>query len=145
METLFSLRKEPFALLLLTTIVLLFALSLRPLSDVDMQGKLMFGVPVANMIWIMPCFLICLWALYWVARRFLYSPTVTWIHVVTTVVSTIVMVSVLYLSMNPSPAMAEQHQLVGNVIQVVTLFFVAGQIAFIGNVVLGLIRRQRVI
>jgi hypothetical protein len=61
MQTSLNFRKEPFALLLLTTIILLFVLALRPISSVDIQDKVMFGVPLDNIVWIIPFFLISFW------------------------------------------------------------------------------------
>ncbi len=142
MQTSFNFRKEPFSLLLLTTIILLFVLALRPISNVGFQDKVMFGVPLDNMVWIIPCFLISFWLLYLATKKFLYSATATWIHVITTVVSTLLIVSVLYTGINPTPAISEQHGLVGNIIRIVTLVFIVGQFAFIGNVLFGLIRKQ---
>lgn len=145
MQTSLNFRKEPFALLLLTTIILLFVLALRPISNVDFQDKVMFGVPLDNMVWIIPCFLISFWLLYLATKKFLYSTAATWIHVIATIVSTLLIVSVLYIGINPTPTMSEQHKLIGNIIQIVTLLFVAGQLTYIGNVLFGLIRRQKAI
>jgi hypothetical protein len=145
MQTSLNIRKEPYALLLLTTILLLFALALRPISNADFQGKVMFGVPLVNMVWVIPCFLISFWLLYLATKKFLYSATATWVHVITTVVSTLLIVSVLYIGINPTPTISEQHELVGNIIQIITLLFIAGQFIYIGNVILGLIRRQKTI
>ena len=145
MQTSLNFRKEPFALLLLTTIISLFLLALRPISNVDFQDKVMFGVPLNNMVWAIPCFLISFWLLYLATKMFLYSTTATWIHVIATVVSTLLIVSVLYIGINPTPTISKQHDLIGNIIQIVTLLFVAGQITYIGNLLFGLIRRQKAI
>jgi len=145
MQTSLNFRKEPFALLLLTTIVLLFVLALRPISSVDFQDKVMFGVPLDNMVWIIPCFLISFWFLYLATKKFLYSITATWVHVIATVASTFLMVSILYIGINPSQTISEQHELIGNVIQIVTLLFIAGQLTYIGNLILGLFRGYKMI
>jgi hypothetical protein len=145
MQTSLNFRKEPFALLLLTTIVLLFILALRPVSNVDFQDKVMFGVPLDNMVWIIPCFLISFWLLYLATKKFLYSKTATWVHVIATVASTFLIVSILYIGINPTQATSEQHELIGNLIQLVTLLFIAGQLTYLGNLILGLSRGHRVI
>lgn len=145
MQTSLNFRKEPFALLLLTTIVLLFVLALRPISNVDFQDKVMFGVPLENMVWIIPCFLISFWLLYLATKKFLYSTTATWVHVIATVASTLLIISILYIGINPTQTISEQHELIGNVIQIVTLIFMAGQLTYIGNVIFGLIRRLKLI
>jgi hypothetical protein len=145
MSTSLNFRKEPFALLLLTTIVLLFVLALRPISNVTFQDKVMFGIPLDNMVWIIPCFLIFFWLLYVATKKFLYSTTATWVHVITTVASALLIVSILYIGINPTPTISEQHELVGNIIQIVTLLFIAGQLTYIGNIIFGLIRKHKVI
>ena len=145
MQTSLNFRKEPFALLLLTTIILLFLLALRPVSNVDFQDKVMFGLPLDNMVWILPCFLISFWLLYLATKKFLYSTKATWVHVITTVASTLVIVSILYIGINPTQTISEHHELVGNIIQIVTLLFIAGQLTYIGNLILGLFRGHKMI
>jgi len=140
MQTSLNFRKEPFALLLLTTIILLFVLALRPISNVDFQDKVMFGVPLDNMVWIIPCFLISFWLLYLATKKFLYSTTATWVHVITTVASTLLIVSILYIGINPTQTISKYHKLLGNIIQIVTLFFIVGQLIYIGNLILGLFK-----
>jgi amino acid transporter len=142
METSLNFKKEPFAILLATTIILLFVLALRPISNIDFQDKVMFSVPLGNMVWIIPCFLISFWLLYLVTKKFLYSKTATWINVIATVISTLLIVSVLYIGIDPTPSISQRHELVGNVIQLVTLLFTAVQFTYIGNLIFGLIKRK---
>jgi len=144
MQTSLNLRKEPFALLLFTTIILLFVLALRPISNVDFQDKEMFGVPLNNMVWIIPFFLISFWLLYLATKKYLYSKTATWVHVIATIASTLLIVSILYIGINPTQTISEQHELVGSIIQIVTLLFIMGQMTYIGNVIFGLLRKHKV-
>ncbi|MBK9482684.1 MAG: hypothetical protein IPO02_12060 [Bacteroidetes bacterium] len=143
MQTSLNLRKEPFALLLLTTIILLFVLALRPISNTDFHDKVMFGVPLNNMVWIIPFFLISFWLLYLATKKFLYSTKATWVHVIATVASTLLIVSILYFGINPTQTISENHELVGNITQIVTLIFIAGQFTYIGNLILGLFKGQK--
>jgi hypothetical protein len=142
MQTSLNFRKEPFALLLLTTIILLFGLALRPISKMDFQDKVMFGVPLDKMVWTIPCFLISFWLLYLATKKFLYSSKATWVHVIATVASTLLLVSILYIGNNPTQTISENHEWVGNIIQVITLLFIAGQLTYIGNLILGLFKGQ---
>jgi hypothetical protein len=144
MQTSLNFRKEPFALLLFTTIILLFVLALRPISNVDFQDKEMFGVPLDNMVWIIPCFLISFWLLYLATKKYLYSKTATWVHVIATIASTLLIVSILYIGINPTQTISEQHEFVGSIIQIVTLLFIMGQMTYIGNVIFGLLRKHKV-
>lgn len=145
METYFNVKKEPFALLLLTTFVLLFVLATRPLSNIDFRDKVMFGVPLDNVIWIFPSFLISCWLVYLASRKILYSILATWIHVITTVVSTLLLVTILYIGINPIPLISVRQELVGNLSQLVTLLFISGQFIYLGNIILGLINRNKTI
>ena len=125
MQTSLNLKKDPFALLLFTTIVLLFALALRPIANVDFQDKVMFGIPLDNMVWFIPLFLISFWLVYLTTKKFLYSVTVTWIHVLTTVITTLLIVTVLYICISPSPYTSNRHELVGNAMQILTLILIS--------------------
>ena len=145
MQISLNFRKEPFALLLPTSIILLFALALRPISNIDFQNKVMFGIPMDIMVWITPCFLIFLWLLYLTTKKILYSTTATWVHVIITVVSTLLIVSVISIGINPTTTISEHHEMVGNIIQILTLLFLAGQLTYVGNLIWGLFRRQKAI
>ena len=145
METYFKVKKEPFALLLLTTFVLLFVLAIRPLSNIYFRDKVMFGISLDNVIWIIPGFLITCWLVYLATRKILYSILATWIHVITTVVSTLLLVTILYMGINPTPLISVSQELVGNLIQLVTLLFISGQFIYLGNLILGLINRNKTI
>jgi hypothetical protein len=136
-----NIKKGPFALLLFTAIILSFALALRPISNVDFKNKVMFGVPLDNVVWFLPLFLISFWLLYLTTKKYLYSIAATWIHVMTTVVLTLLIVSVLYIGVNPTQHVSDKHELVGNTIQVLTLLFVVGQFIFVANFVIGIIKR----
>lgn len=143
MSTSLNFRKEPFALLLLTTIVLLFVLALRPISNVTFQDKVLFGVPLDTMVWMIPFFLISFWLVYLATKKLLYSTKAIWVHVIATVSSTLLLVSILYLGISSSQSLAENHELLGWLLQMVTLLFLAGQLFFIGNLILGLLNRPK--
>jgi hypothetical protein len=140
MRTSLNIKKDPFVLLLFTAIILLFVLALHPISDVDFKDKVMFGIPLDNMAWFIPLFLTSFWLLYLTTKKYLYSIAATWIHVITTVVSTLLIVSVLYIGVNPTQYVSDRYELVGSTIQVLTLLFIVGQIIFVANFVIGLIK-----
>ncbi|MBK6901493.1 MAG: hypothetical protein IPH04_01430 [Saprospirales bacterium] len=143
MKTALNLKENPFVLLLFTTIILLLALALRPIANVDFQDKVVFGIPLDNMVWIIPLFLMSFWLLYLATKKFLYSPTVTWIHVLTTVITTLLIVALLYIGITPSPYTSDRHELIGNAMQMLTLIFVLGQLFFIANIGLGILGRRK--
>jgi hypothetical protein len=82
---------------------------------------------------------------YLATKKFLYSTKATWVHVIATVASTLLIVSILYIGINPTQTISENHELVGNITQIVTLLFFVGQLTYIGNLVVGLFKRQKMI
>ena len=135
----FNIKERPHRLLLFTAIGLLLSLVLPPIAHLDFQGKTMFSVPLATMVWIIPVLLISLWLLYVLTSRFLYSVTITWIHIFVTVFATILIMAVLYIGINPSQFRNDRHELIGNAIQNLAILFVCGQFAYLANVLLGLL------
>lgn len=145
MQTSLNFRKEPYVLLLFTTIILLFALAFKPLSNFDFQDKVMFGVPLDNMVWIIPCFLLAFWFVYLATKNYLHSTVATWVHIISTVVTTLLLVSIMYVTINPTPIIAVRYELIGNIVQIVTLLFILGQFVYFGNIALGLFKRQKAV
>jgi hypothetical protein len=143
MKTSLNLKENPFVLLLFTTIILLLALALRPIANVDFQDKVMFGLPLDSIAWLIPLFLISFWLIYLMTKEFLYSVTITWIHVLTTVVTTFLIVTLLYIGITPSPYTSDRHELIGNAMQILTLIFVFGQLIYLANVGLGILGRRK--
>lgn len=140
MKTTLNLKENPFVLLLFTTIALLFALSLRPTPNLDFSDKVMFGIPLDNIVWIIPFFLIYFWLIYLISKKYLYSISAIWMHVLITIVSALLIVAILYIGTNPTQLVSTKHELVGNIIQIVTLLFFIGQLIYIVNIVLGLLK-----
>ena len=116
MQTSLNLRKDPFVLFLFTTIILL--------------------------IWFIPL-LISSWLVYLTTKKYFHSATATWMHVITTVVSTLLIVSILYIGIKPTQYGSNRQELVGNAIQVLTLLFVVGQIIYVANIGLGILRKRK--
>jgi hypothetical protein len=143
MKTLFNLKENPFVLLLLTTIVLLLALAFLKITNVELKDKVMFGIPLNNMVRIFPMILLSFWLLYLKTKKFLYSVTITWIHVLLTVLTTILIVAVLYIGITPSPYENSKNELIGNAMQILTFIFLLGQLFYIVNFGLGILRRRK--
>jgi hypothetical protein len=64
-------------------------------------------------------------------------------HVLTTVISTILIVFMLYIGINPSSYIIDRHELVGNTIQILTLVFVVEQLIYLANVGLGIWKSRK--
>lgn len=143
MKSILSIKENPFVLLLFTTIVLLFALAFRPVANTDFQDKTMFAIPLDSVVWIIPLLLLSTWLLYLLINKFLYSRTITWVHTLTTVITTFLIVVVLYISINPTHYTNAKHELIGSVMQILFLLFVFGQLSFIANVLMGFFGRSK--
>jgi hypothetical protein len=138
MSTILNIKKSPYQLLLLTAIALLFVLVFSPIAKMDFQDVKMFSVPLVTMLWIIPVLLIVLWLFYVFTNRFLYSVTITQIHVFITVFATVSILIVLYVGINPSQRVNNNHDLIGNSMQLTSIIFVSAQLLYLANVLLGL-------
>ena len=132
-------KERPYRLLLFTAIALSLALVLLSIAYIDFQDTAMFGVPLAIMVWIIPSLLVFFWLLYLPTKRFLYSTTITWTHVLITVSTTILMVTILCIVFIPlQPITPGYIELIGNATRIVFIMFVFGQCTYLANVLLGL-------
>lgn len=141
----FNIKERPYGLLLLGAIVLSLAFVLFPNAPIDIKYITIFSVPAPTIAWIIPLLLLFFWLLYILTRRFLYSKTITWIHVLITVIATIMIVTVLYIGINPSQLANDRYELIGNVIQILSILFVVGQFAHLVNVSMGLFGKFKVL
>src|SRR5687767_4799725 len=116
-------KESPFGLLLFTAIALSLALGVLSIGHIDFQDKTMFRVPLAIMVWIIPLFLTFFWLLYLPTKRFLYSMTITWTHVLITVSTAILIVIILYVVFTPlqstshryyNTPLIDRQELIGN-------------------------------
>lgn len=143
MKTLLHIKKNPFVLLLATTFVLLLALAFRPVANIDFQDKTIFSAPLNAMIWAIPLLLMSFWLIYLLTKNFLYSATFTWAHVLLTIITTLLILTVLYIGIEPSQYTSERHELIGNAMQMLSLVFVFVQLIYLANVSLGLMARYK--
>ena len=135
-------KKRPYGLLLVTAIALSLALVFLSIAYVDFQDITMFSVPLAIMIWIIPSLLIFFWLLYLPTKKFLYSTTIIWTHVLITVSTTILMVTILCIAFIPfQPITPGYIEFIGNATRMVFIMFVCGQCAYLANILLGLFKK----
>jgi hypothetical protein len=144
MKSILSIKESPHVLLLFTTIALLLALAFRPIAEIDLQDITMFSFPLSSIVWVFPFLLLSSWLIYLVTNKFLYSTTFTWIHVLTTVSTTLLIVIFLYVGINPTSYTNARHELIGSTMQILSLLFVFGQLAYLVNVIIGLSGKSKV-
>jgi len=146
-----NIKERPYVMLLLTAITLFIALAISKIAHIDFQDKTMFSVPLPILAWIIPLFLVSLWLLYLLTKRFLYSQTISWIHILMTVFATILIVIFLFIGIaqgqsgsdiySETPS-ADRQELIGNATQILFLIFVCGQFTYLANVILGLFKKS---
>ncbi len=107
----------------------------------------MFGLPLPVFVWIIPFLLISFWLLYVPTKRFQCSMTLTWTHILASVLTTILAVVILYIVLNPSSRnyliSSRGQQLIGNAAKVVFIVFVCGQSMYLVNVLMGLLFKKQ--
>jgi hypothetical protein len=145
MKSMLSIKESPYVLLLFTTIALLLALAFRPIADINLQDITIFSFPLSSVVWVFPFLLLTSWLIYLITNKFLYSITITWIHVLTTVITTLLIISVLYIGINPSQFTSDRHELIGTTMQILSLLLVFGQLAYIANLLIGSYGRSKAI
>ena len=145
MKSILNIKESPYVLLLFTTFALLLALAFRPIADINLQDITMFSFPLSSIVWVFPFLLLTSWLVYLITNKFLYSKTITWLHVLITVTTTLLIISVLYIGINPSRLTSDRHELIGTIMQILSLLFVLGQLAYIANLLFGFFGRSKAI
>jgi len=145
-------KERPYRLLLFTAIALALVLGFLPVAHIDFQDKTMFRVPLAIIVFIIPLFLVFFWLLYLLTKRFLYSMTITWTHVLITVSTAILVVIILYIVVTPlqstphgyfNTSLIDRPELIGNATRIVFIIFVCGQCIYLANLLLGLFTKEK--
>ncbi len=146
-----NIKERPYVMLLITAVVVFFTLVFSKIAHVDFQDKTMFSVPLPILAWIIPLLLASFWLLYLLTRRFLYSMTITRIHILITVSTTILILILLFIGINPlqstthnefDTSLVDRQELIGNSMQILFLIFVCGQFTYLANVLLGLFKKS---
>jgi|JI10StandDraft_1071094.scaffolds.fasta_scaffold01706_10 hypothetical protein len=143
MKSILSIKESPYVLLLFTTIALLLALAFRPIAEIDIQDITMFSFPLSSIVWGFPFLLLSSWMIYLVTNKFLYSITIIWIHVLITVITTLLIAIVLYIGINPTSYTNDRHELIGTTMQILSLLFVFGQLVYVVNILIGIFGRAK--
>ena len=140
-----NIKDRPYGLLLFEAIALSLVFVFSPLAHINFEDKTMFSFPLAIIAWIIPLLLITFWLLYLLTKRFLYSTTITRIHVFITFTTTVSIVIVLYLGIHPlqSSSSIDRQELIGNAMQILFILFVCAQCIYLTNVLLGLLQKNK--
>jgi hypothetical protein len=139
MKTSLNFREKPFAYLLLSSVIWIIIIVAHPLFGLTFQDKLMFSFPLKSIIWIFPVFLFFLGLLYQATRKFLYSDTLISVHVLTTVLTSMGIIALLFKAIAPVTPLSKYPELIGLVMQWLSVIFVLSQLFYLINLVLGVL------
>lgn len=138
-----NIKERPYSLLLYTAIVLFIGNALALIAKSEFSGYTLFSVPAARMGWIIPLFLVFLWVNYLVAARFLYSRTISWIHIIITITSALLIVILFLTIINTDHrGSAGRQEFIGNAMQILFFVFVGSQLIFLLNVLSGIFKKR---
>jgi len=138
-----NIKEKAYSLLLYTAIVLFIASAFSLIAKSEFSGYTLFSVPAARMGWIISLFLLFLWVNYLVAARFLYSRTISWIHVIVTITSALLIVILFLTGINTDHrGSADRQEFIGNAMQILFFVFVGSQLIFLFNVLSGIFKRR---
>lgn len=138
-----NIKEKPYGLLLLAAIGLSLTFVLLPTTRIDIENITILSVPALGITWVIPLLLLFFWLLYILTKKFLYSRAITWIHVMITVIATILIVTVLYIGINPSQVANNRYELIGNAIQILSILFIVGQLSYLVNVLMGFLGKHK--
>jgi heme/copper-type cytochrome/quinol oxidase subunit 1 len=91
-----NLKELPYSLLLLTAL-LLFAVGFFVTNTIDIHlHDTYFVLPFRLLIWSMAIIFVLLWVLYLVTKKALLSKTLSWIHILLTILSCLFLITMFY-------------------------------------------------
>jgi hypothetical protein len=139
----FNIWKRPYSLLLYVALVLFIVRAFAPIARAGLSDSELFSIPAARMGWIIPLFLVFIWLNYLAAERFLYSITLSWIHVIVTVTSALLIVVMFIIGINPDhTGSVDRQEFIGNTMRILSLTFICGQFFYLANVLAGIIKKR---
>lgn len=145
-------KDKPYRLLLFTAIALLFFIFLLQQTGVTFRNRTMFLLPPIIIAWTIPVLLLFFWLVYLLTNRFLYSIAITWIHIIITILTAILIVIVLYSGINPLEPAARRYndssllnkqELIAKSLQFILGALLCGQMTYVINILLGLFSNKR--
>ena len=149
-------KKKPYNLLLWTgfTFILITFLVINQNSPVDIHlHDTYFVIGHTYIFWLLATLALFVWILYLVTNRILYSTTLTWVHTIITILTLLLLTTTLFISDNFMNTTPRQHYDFSNwespdnyttftkAIRVTIIVLLFGQIIFIINFIVGLLKK----
>lgn len=149
------LKQSPYHLLLLTGLVLVVTSFLINQSrTIDIHVHDTYYVIAQGHVFIFLAFIVwVLWALYLVTRKILYSKSLTWVHVIITLVTLLFLLFLLNFGgdiLNPRPrryldysnwTTFNRYEQNTRWIAYIMIALLFGQITFVVNLIVGIVKR----
>jgi hypothetical protein len=140
---------QPYKLLLLTGVLLIIFSFFVFRKTLDIHIHDTYLVIASNIVcWTLAVALFVFSFIYWLANETLLSTFLTWTHVIFTLILTVLVVAApnwlplveQSFSSDPFDAIGQKWKFYRN-LQIIVLFLLAGQLAFLINLIGGLIKR----
>jgi heme/copper-type cytochrome/quinol oxidase subunit 1 len=148
-------KQKPYHLLLWIALALVLAsfFVFKQNNSVDIHfHDTYFIIAHTHVFWLLAIVALFVWVLYWMTNKLLYSKKLTWVHVVVTVVALLLFACSFLLGnnlMNPTPrryyepgnwSAFNDYYTFSNAIGVAILALLFGQVIYILNLLVGLVR-----
>jgi|GEM_PF-4259191 hypothetical protein len=103
-----------------------------------MHDVIVFGLSISLLALVFPALLLGLWMIYRLTRTWPYAPSLLRVHIWVTRLLALVMFLLVLIGILAAPLMADQHLLLGNLLQWTSLAFMFSQCLFFVNLGLGI-------
>jgi hypothetical protein len=139
-------------------LLLIIAVTLIPIivfiqTTTEKFHNTMFLTPTALLVWMIPTWLILFWLVYVCSNKFLYSVTITRIHIAITICTAILILTALYFEINPfestssryytSAVIERKNDLIGQAMRAALTVLIFGQSTYFINVFYGLFGNRK--
>lgn len=138
-KTRLFIQKYPAILLHAAAVLIGILYLILPYSYSGMHDKTMFNIPFHYLLSWSPA-LLCVLALpYFLTSKLTYSPDLTWMHVLITLVSVFLMIILGIIGAYPASTAVEHNVWFGHFVALIFIVFISGQTMLICHLFIGFI------
>jgi hypothetical protein len=105
-----------------------------------MHDVSVFGLSLSSFALVFPALLLGLWVIYRLTSTWLYAPSLLRVHIWSTGILALFILLLIFIGIQASPLVVDQHLLLGNLLQWISLAFVFSQCLFFVNLGMGIWR-----
>ncbi|MEO9022277.1 MAG: hypothetical protein ABI237_11260 [Ginsengibacter sp.] len=150
-----QIRKRPYNLLLLTGLILIltcfFFFNQNTTIDIHLHDTY-FVIAHSHFFWLLAIPALMIWTIYLLTNKILYSKALTWVHVIITISTLVLLASTLFMGeslFNPAPKHYYDYSswnssvtTPARIIADTIFILLSGQIIFIINFIAGIFKRK---